>query len=262
MIIQHAFTKGESLISSILSKMSGIGKVQANFLKHILILILSIRGRINFLQLERYGFMSERSYRFNFTKDFDWLSFNKNLIADQCSKELIVGFDPSFISKSGKHTPGLGYFYSGSEGRSKRGLEIGCYSVIDVKQNTAYHLYAKQTCASQKENKETNLMDQYIDQLYEIGNELNQISKVLIADAYFSKRNYVDAVIDQEMEFISRLRKDANLKYKYKGPQKGGKGRPKKFDGKVDTKKIDKRRAKKVHCDESMNVYSIIVYSV
>lgn len=262
MIIQNAFIKGNSLIGTILLKMSGIGKVQTKFLQHILILILCIRGRINFLQLERYGHMSERSYRLNFTKSFDWLSFNKNFVSNECSDELIIGFDPSFISKSGKHTPGVGYFYSGCDSRYERGLEIGCYSVIDVKQNTAYHLYAQQTKARGKDNKEISLMGQYINQISEIGSELSSISKVFVADAYFSKKEYSDAIREQGMELISRLRKDANLKYIYKGLQKQGRGRPKEYDGKVDTRKIDKRRAKMVYSDESINVYSIIVKSV
>lgn len=151
MIIQHAFIKGNCLIDAILLKMSGIGVIQSRFISHILLLILSIKGKINFLQLERHGSYSERSYRSNFSKEFDWLDFNSKFVSDQCSDELIIGFDPSFISKSGKCTPGLGYFYSGCSSRYEKGLEIGCYSVIDVKQNTAYHLYAAQSKTQQKE---------------------------------------------------------------------------------------------------------------
>ncbi len=43
-----------------------------------------------------------------------------------------VAIDPSFISKSGKDTPWIGYLWSGSEGRSKRGLEILGVGLIDV----------------------------------------------------------------------------------------------------------------------------------
>ncbi|MCB0647122.1 MAG: hypothetical protein KDC49_10690 [Saprospiraceae bacterium] len=144
MIIQNAFIKGESLIAAILSKMSGIGIVQRRFISNILMLVLSIRGRINFLQLERYGTMSERSYR------------------DHCSNELIIGFDRSYITKTGKCTPGIGYFFSGCSGKYVRGLEIGCYRVIDVKQHTAYHLYAKQSKPTGKHQKAEKLMDPHI----------------------------------------------------------------------------------------------------
>ena len=64
------------------------------------------------------------------------------------------------------------------------------------------------------------------------------------------------------MEFISRLRVDANLRYLYNGSQKAGRGRKKKFAGKVNTKKIDKRRVKQMYEDEEIRVYSLIVNSV
>lgn len=262
MIIQNAFTKGESLIVAILSKMSGIGIVQRKFISNILLLVLSIRGRINFLQLERYGTMSERSYRDHFAKDFDWLDFNTKLIKEQCSDELIIGFDPSYITKSGKCTPGIGYFYSGCSGKYERGLEIGCYSVIDVKQHTAYHLYAKQSKPPGKHQKADKLMDQYISQLVELGPKLSALSPVLVADAFFSKYEYVSAVNEQGMEFISRLRSDANLRYIHNGPQKAGRGRKKQYAGKVNTKKIDKRRAKLIHEDSQMRVYALIVNAI
>lgn len=262
MIIQHAFIKGNCLIDAILLKMSGIGVIQSRFISHILLLILSIKGKINFLQLERHGSYSERSYRSNFSKEFDWLDFNSKFVSDQCSDELIIGFDPSFISKSGKCTPGLGYFYSGCSSRYEKGLEIGCYSVIDVKQNTAYHLYAAQSKNTTKKNNDKTMMGQYIEQFEELAKDLKAISPVLVAYAYFSKFEYTHSVVSQGMEFISRLRVDANLRYLYNGSQKSGRGRKKKFAGKVNTKKIDKRRVKQMYEDEEIRVYSLIVNSV
>jgi hypothetical protein len=40
------------------------------------------------------------------------MEFNKTLIKEHCSEELAIAFDPSFISKSGKKTPGTGYFHN------------------------------------------------------------------------------------------------------------------------------------------------------
>jgi hypothetical protein len=262
MIIQNAFIKGNCLIGAILLKMSGIGVVQKRFICHLLILIMCIRGKINFLQLERYGSYSERSYRSNFSKQFDWLEFNTIFVKNQCSDELIIGFDPSFISKSGKCTPGLGYFYSGCSSRYEKGLEIGCYSLIDVKQNTAYHLYAAQSKAPTRTDEGRTMMDQYIDQFKSLGEKLKTISTVLVADAYFSKYEYAQVVINQGMELISRFRSDANLRYLHNGPQKSGRGRKKKFAGKVNTKKIDKRRVRHIYEDEQTRIFSLIVNSV
>lgn len=61
---------------------------------------------------------------------------------------------------------------------------------------------------------------------------------------------------------ISKLRSDANLKYLYDGPQKIGRGRPRKLDGKVDTKQIDKPKFNLVHQDEQIRVYQAVLWSV
>ena len=68
------------------------------------------------------------------------------------------------------------------------------------------------------------MMDQYIDQFKSLGEKLKTISTVLVADAYFSKYEYAQVVINQGMELISRLRSDANLRYLHNGPQKSGRG--------------------------------------
>ncbi|MBK8636025.1 MAG: transposase [Saprospiraceae bacterium] len=106
------------------------------------------------------------------------------------------------------------------------------------------------------------MMGQYIEQFEELAKDLKAISPVLVADAYFSKFEYTHSVVSQGMEFISRLRVDANLRYLYNGSQKSGRGRKKKFAGKVNTKKIDKRRVKQMYEDEEIRVYSLIVNSV
>ena len=53
-------------------------------------------------------------------------------------------------------------------------------------------------------------------------------------DAYFSKEPFVSSICESGFEIVSRLRTDAHLQYAFIGKQKIGRGRPKKFDGKVD----------------------------
>jgi hypothetical protein len=265
MITKAAFILGKSLIGTILHKMNNLNKCRVRFIESILLMYLSHRGRLNFLQMERQGEMNEKSYRNQFEQSFDWLTFNKAYVELNCSKEIIIGFDPSFISKSGKHSPGLGKFYSGCDGHYKKGLEIGSFAAIDVKQNTAYHLEAIQSPGAKKECIEENqtLVDHYADLVIDRASELEKISKILVCDGYFCKKKYVDKVCDYtNLELISRLRDDANLKYLYKGPQKGGRGRPRKYDGKIDVKNIDKRRLKLVYTDTEQSIYTGIVHSV
>ncbi len=79
----------------------------------ILMLFLSIEGSINFLQLERFSGKCEQRFRYFFEQSFDFLSFNKALITMNIKGKAALAFDPSFISKAGKKTPEVGYFWSG-----------------------------------------------------------------------------------------------------------------------------------------------------
>jgi hypothetical protein len=63
-----------------LSKLSNINKRRKDFICEVIILFQSIKGRINFLQLGRYGLSGEQRYRQQFEKPFDCLAFNKELV--------------------------------------------------------------------------------------------------------------------------------------------------------------------------------------
>lgn len=267
MITQDAFTRGITLIDTILQKMTDLNVRRIKAIREILMLFISFRGRINFEQMGRQGQMNEKSYRLHFGRKFDWMTFNMNLVKSICSKELCIGFDPSFISKSGKHTPGLGYYFSGVAGAYKKGLEIGSLAVLDVKQNTAYHLKSTttptQASRKQRDSGDPTLVDHYLKTIIESKEELEQISTILVVDGYFAKRKFIDGITSEtELEVICRLRDDANLLYLFKGKKKKGKGRPKKYDGKIDTKNIDKRRAKLIEQTKEYKLYEIVVQSV
>ena len=112
MTTQDAFTIGLTYVRTILLKMEGFGLWRTRFLEEIFLLFLGLKGRVNFLQLSRYGRLSDKSYRTHFSEEFNFLQFNIEMTNQICSDEKLIGFDPSYISKSGKATPGVGYFYS------------------------------------------------------------------------------------------------------------------------------------------------------
>lgn len=63
------------------------------------------------------------------------------------------------------------------------------------------------------------------------------------------------------LHLISRLRDDSVLKYIYRGPTTGKKGRPKKFDGRVDPDQLDMNYFCESVSSDELKVYSAIVYS-
>ncbi len=263
--INNAFVLGRSLITAILRKMEGIGRCQYKFMSDIFLLMLTLPHRANFVQLGRYGQMCEQSYRLNFGKPFDFIDFNIRLIDKHSSGELILGFDPSYITKSGKHTPGLGYFYSGVAERYKHGLEIGSLCAIDLVQNTAYHIEATQSPSARKGGMEAGqtLVDHYAQCIVRVGSRVDKLSHILVVDGYFAKRKFIDAIKEKtSMEIVCRLRDDANLRYLVIKKNDNVVGWPKLYEGKVDEYNIGKRRLQLVCKEDRMEIYEGVVFSV
>ncbi|MDR1091458.1 MAG: transposase [Prevotella sp.] len=71
----------------------------------------------------------------------------------------------------------------------------------------------------------------------------------------------VDTVLSLGLHFISRLRDDAVLQYIYRGEPTGKKGRPKKFEGKVNPYEPDMGYFSETVSTDELKVYSAIVYS-
>lgn len=225
----------------------------------VLTLFLSIKGRINFLQLERFSSRCESGFRQFFDWDFNFLSFNIALVREQSSGICAIAFDPSHISKSGKKTPGIGYFWSGCAGAVKWGLEFCGVAALDLQNHTAYHLFGFQTIDLEDDE---SLVSFYAEGLLRQKEELLKVSGYLVADAYFSKITFVEKMYNAGFHIISRLRDDANLNYLYLGEQKKGRGRPQKHDGKVSFKNIDEKKLSMVSDLENERIYSGTVYAV
>jgi hypothetical protein len=239
-----------------------LNKSRKDFIVSVLWHILSIKGRINFLQLGRFSTLCEQTFRNQFEIEFDFLAFNKELIDQIVSDEMIIAFDPSYIPKAGKSTYGRGRYWSGVAGTAKWGLDICGFAVVDIVNNTALHLKAWQTpSANELATKGLNLLSHYATLVTENAEQFKAFSNYIVADAYFSKRPFVEAVKSTNLEFISRLRDDSVLKYKYTGDKTGKKGAPKKFDGLVDINNFNPNRFSLDLSNQEITIYSLVVYS-
>lgn len=260
----------ETFTRAILSKISEKGKWYKDFLVHLFVLYLSLPSRYTYLSMGRYGSYVESTYRRNAGKSHELAKFNFELIQSYLSDEIIWAFDPCFISKSGKKTAHVGYFWSGCAKARKWGMEISSLAAVDIKQQTSMHYLAKQTPNGLKKEA---MLEHYYKLILNEKQQLQSISSILVADAYFSKAPFVQAVIAQNFEFISRFRSDVALSYLYAGPQRGGKGKnlgkgkgsgggcPKKFDGRVNTKDLSQQYFQLCYADENERGYEAVVYS-
>lgn len=196
--------------------------------------MLIVCGKVNFTNLSRYSNLSEKTYRRQYEKRFDFAKFNAAVMeaAIPVDHTRIAVMDCSFIRKSGKKTFGLDEFYNGTHGRVEKGLEVSLVAVVYVETETAYSLLAEQTFA-QDEFPELTRLDYYLLHLETVRSSLPASVRYLAVDGYYAKAQFVSAALTQKLEVISKLRCDANLRYLFTGTQKT-RGAKRKYDGKVD----------------------------
>ena len=248
----------KTLTATILGKMPETGKWQSDFLQKNFDLQCRLRGRHNFLNMCRYSDFNESTFHNNYGKDFDFFSFNLLLSEQYSSSERINAFDPSHISKSGKHTPGTGFYWSGCAGHNKWGLEIGGFASVDIVNNTAMHLQANQTLG---QAEYPNLLVYYAALVCLHADKLKKVSKYLAVDAYFSRFPFIDEVCATGLEIICRLRDDANLLYPYVGPHPKRQGAKTKYIDKFDPRNLDESYF--TCCvEEDYRIFEATLYSV
>lgn len=209
-------------------------KAQQKFLAILFSTIMVIWGKVNFMNLSRYSEITERTYRRQFARSYNFMKGNAEIIEKGilATARQIIAIDCSFIKKSGKATYGIEYFYNGSAGRSEKGLEISVMAIVDVDTKQGYTLSVQQTPPAQPEAKKTRI-DWYLGQLAATKPYFPKSVHHLVSDGFYSKIKWVDGVITLGLDAIGKLRCDADMRYIYTGEQKP-RGRKRKYDGKVD----------------------------
>lgn len=127
--------------------MPGIRQPQKKFLITLFSTILFVYGKVNFTNLSRYSYLSEKTYRRHFLKSFNFPQFNQYFLKEALNPEhtVIAVIDCSFLRKSGKKTDGKAYFYHGVAGKSEQGLEIYVISIVEIETRLSYSLSVQQT---------------------------------------------------------------------------------------------------------------------
>ena len=85
---------------------------------------------------------------------------------------------------------------------------------------------------------------------------------IVVADAFFSIRPFVDGIKECGFHLVSRFRDTASLYYVYTGHRSYKPGRPKTLDGKINYKKLDLTRMAELHVEGlEGTAYTLIAYS-
>ena len=250
----------EEVVKTVLESMSSVKKPQRVFIAYLFSVLMVFQGKATFKNMSRYSSMSEKRFRRWYGRDFDFTEFNMKLLSQTIpNNNACIGvIDASFMSKAGKKTDGLGWFYNGSAGESQKGLEISMIGTIDLQSNTAYALETSQTI----DQKGKSRVDLYAEQVIKLVPTFEQQNiKYLAADAYYSKIKFVSPVVAAGLHLVGKLRVDANLKWLYEGEYSGA-GRPRQFDGKIDFEADLDQFDDEGVLDDDVQVYAKVVYSV
>jgi putative transposase len=237
-----------------------------------------MKGRITMLGISRWS----ESYSYKtierfFDKKIDWLSLKWKMIESVMGKEVILVADESTVSKSGKVTHGLGYFYSGLQGRAIKGLSFLSFSLVDVESRRAYPLFTKQL-RKEKKSKEVKNVKKSVGRpkgsknknssrlrlkgLFRIvGWYIRIIKKVIkvptlryfVYDGAFGNNVGIQTVKRNGLHLISKLKKNSNLYFKFKGKQKD-RGRKRIYGELIDYENINEKYLKETKVEDDIEV--------
>ncbi len=255
-------------------------KTDLRRLSRIVQALLSMTGRVTMLGISRWAGKggSYRSVQRLFNTSIAWpqvfMKFFAQHLYRPAGEYFLVG-DESVVTKSGKKTHGLDYFFSGLLSKTVKGLAIFALSLVSVEERRAYPLQveqvirseaekaaakarqqkrpAKQKSASKKkpgrpkgsQNRDKTQVE-LTPELQRIQNMVkNQLAalhnlvtvRYLALDGHFGNNNALQMVRQCGLELISKLRHDAALYFRYDGQQKR-KGPRKQYGQKVNYRQI------------------------
>jgi len=277
-----------NIIESILQQMPGISQPKKKFLITLFSTILLIYDKVNFTNLSRYSYLSKKTYRRHFPKSFNFPQFNQYFFEFALNPEhtFIAVIDCSFLRKSSKKTDGKGYFYNSVGGKSEQELKIYVISIVEIETRLSYSLSVLQTpsrpqiqpgkklpqnlknCSSKKTRKKpisqsskpdlTRVHD-YAQHLKNTRYFFPSSVRYLAADGYYYRSKFWDAVRELNLNFIGKLRVNANLRYLYTDEQKKL-GAPRKYDGKLDCHDLSRLNFVK-EIKPGVSLYTLVVWS-
>lgn len=255
--------------------------------------VLSMSGRVTMLGISRWAEKggSYRTIQRFFASSVGWevlkvKFFQRHLFNPD--HEYILAGDETVVGKSGAQTFGVNRFFSSLRGQVIRGLGFLVFSIVKVIEREAYPLMCEQRIKEKaaempktvkpkkrrkrvkgrpkgsqnkdkREFKPSSELAQLNRMLKILLNSLRRFVKIkyLVLDGHFGNNQAVLMARQNNLELISKLRKDAVLYEKYEG-EYSGKGRRKKYGKRLRYDLLPLRYLQKSEraADEIINYYS------
>lgn len=226
--------------------------------------ILTLSGRVTMLGISRWTEKggSYRTVQRFFASRLPWTELKVKFFATHlfaCDREYILAGDETVIGKSGRETFGVERFFSSLRGKVIRGLSFLMLSVVDTLERKSYPLLVEQRIKEKtaetatvktkkkkrskrkgrprgsrnrdkREFKPSSELKQLNEMLKVLLGLLRQFVKVryLALDGHFGNNQAVLLAQQNQLELISKLRRDAVLFEKYE-EEYSGRGAKKKY---------------------------------
>ena len=251
----------DSLLAN-MGRIIKIGAVRRRILQTLFPMLLTLPQRHNMKQVAKWSGYNEGTIHRWYGQSLGLADFNRALIDEYGSGDMVSLFDPSFMPKSGKLTPGIGRRWSGQAQATKRGIEMGCFAVGDVGHHTAFHLHAELTPSGQElQAAGKNLMAHYVDLVGKRKDDILHFGGILACDGYFGVSTFVNPVVALGLTLISCLKINMALHYAPKVVSgKQGRGRPAVKGAKIKWGAVDEARLPVVCQDQEKRVRSAPVW--
>ncbi len=218
------------MLRAIVSELEGFSNPCKKYVVALLETMLALRGRVNFTNLERQGGSSARTHGRWHRREHPFREINREVIRALVSGLCLIAMDATFVRKSGKSTPGVGRFWSGTAGRLERGLEVSLVSVVDVAGKRAFALDATQNLPAENEGTAVTAA---LAHLQETKSDWPKGVAYGVFDGWYARKTFVDGVLKEGLHMIGKLRSDSNLRYLFIGPHEIRPGRRLTYLGKV-----------------------------
>jgi hypothetical protein len=257
-----------------------LSKADVQRMSRIVEAMLSMSGRVTMLGLSRWAGKggSYRTIQRFFNAIISWpevfWKFFLRYLYRSGGKYFLVG-DESVVTKSGKETHGLDYFFSGLLNKVVKGVAIFSLSLVAVEERRSYPLRVEQVIRAEAEKLSTKerkwkrinqakagpkkkrgrpkgsrnrdkTQVELIPELQRIQEMVKKQLKILqnwvtvhylVLDGHFGNNNALQMVRQCGLHLISKLRYDAALCFVYEGEQKR-KGPRKKYGQKINYRRI------------------------
>jgi hypothetical protein len=270
---------------------NSVSKTTLRQMSRIIVAMIAMTGRVTMLGLSRWterGGSYRTVQRFFYTiipwAQVFWAFFREHLF-DQQDTYLLAG-DVSVVTKAGKQTHGLDYFFSSLQQKAVRGLSFFTLSLISTKQRRSYPVCVEQMIrtaeekaaskakkqakkarpdrpkrkpgrpkGSRNKNKAEVALNPELQRIQKmIQSFLNTIQGTirltyLVLDGHFGNHPAFHMVRQCQLNLISKLRYDAALHFAYAGaaPKRGPTPR---LGEQVDVRKIPDQYLKETQIED------------